>query len=969
MTEFSMWDDTAGTLTAEHHKRQATLAVAAVEPLWPFLSQASTPSEFEGRLSLSTDSVRRLVAQVAEDDHQKAAHIAALSLRERFSALQRDRSATATLEAALRAAVAAEEGHAAPTDHEAKPEWDTATAHDLCDTCGWPVSKGKEGNWSHDAKNPVQWTDKRTAAKTANGGKATTVAGAVNYLFEENPKSKGATIADIAYVMGTDNATAKRQIEHAVAQGSVVRGENGRLSPKSASKQASDEGTLIFETGSGDYDPDRVIDNRAAEDLVGKRVRLICFNDYGVATEHMGVGRITGFTPTADGSGEIEWDEEGGTHAYPISTDDLAKIYRLGEPTDADQMSLFSRRKTAAEAAFFNNDKKRRQEHQRATKEYSDNRLKTRDPNRMSFDELQEAHGLGDDDRKRQVSDTLRDKFQSEPGGEFDSSKVKRHDGDKSASLHTADIPGYSPTGETFTDLCDICKAPVTFEWYETGPGGFRTSTPVDGGGSDYLGTWCAQHVPAHRNASKTAGLSEMTDDALLSEMIATEDRMGKTVDAEMRGSMDEWMAQVKTEVARRGLAGAPARRATLSVCPECKGDTSTDCAACNGSGVKTAAGSPEGWWPQNRDSTFPGEKTLGCPACGGPVMMEGYHGPGGRLGDPGGGTTLRCTQCGKTQSFPHEASRHTAVGENGQCQQVKGGVQCTKPNGHSEKNHSFDKAEEMVLAASVRGPAVTALLKEAADSTHDTLLPGGHLGNEEPKFEVVVGDEVQGQYGTREDAEDKVDQIKEEKPSASPEIKELSKTSSARTSAVAALMEAEAAYFHAPQAPDPTYGGAAASGGEGEAPYATTVKPRTPGAQPTEVTTPTAKDPKVGYVVHAGIRREALRVLAEADPDAIDGLAQQTDFEQPTGVPVTTRPRVMPTEHANGLFDPAAGGVDSPGGSPLAPTIGQRVTARIQRLASRVLVDNPDMSRREAVALAARTVANFPQMVSGEES
>ena len=45
-------------------------------------------------------------------------------------------------------------------DHPAAPEWETSTASDLCDVCGWPVSL-LPGGWFHDAKNPCEWTDKR----------------------------------------------------------------------------------------------------------------------------------------------------------------------------------------------------------------------------------------------------------------------------------------------------------------------------------------------------------------------------------------------------------------------------------------------------------------------------------------------------------------------------------------------------------------------------------------------------------------------------------------------------------------------------------------------------------------------------------------------------------------------------------------------------------------------------------------
>lgn len=48
-------------------------------------------------------------------------------------------------------------------DHPATPEWDTSTAHDLCDTCGWPVERKPGGPWAHESRNPVEWTDKRGA--------------------------------------------------------------------------------------------------------------------------------------------------------------------------------------------------------------------------------------------------------------------------------------------------------------------------------------------------------------------------------------------------------------------------------------------------------------------------------------------------------------------------------------------------------------------------------------------------------------------------------------------------------------------------------------------------------------------------------------------------------------------------------------------------------------------------------------
>ena len=93
--EFSLWDDTAAEVTAERTARQASLASAAVEPLWPYLSKASSLPEFEQRLALQGDALLTRVATVIEDPAQHPDHVTLVSgdLRERFTAALADREA------------------------------------------------------------------------------------------------------------------------------------------------------------------------------------------------------------------------------------------------------------------------------------------------------------------------------------------------------------------------------------------------------------------------------------------------------------------------------------------------------------------------------------------------------------------------------------------------------------------------------------------------------------------------------------------------------------------------------------------------------------------------------------------------------------------------------------------------------------------------------------------------------------
>lgn len=67
MTEFSLWDQPAEEIAQAKTAQHKSLAVAAVEPMWSFLSAAKTLPEFEQRMALSEDSIRSLIAQVVPD--------------------------------------------------------------------------------------------------------------------------------------------------------------------------------------------------------------------------------------------------------------------------------------------------------------------------------------------------------------------------------------------------------------------------------------------------------------------------------------------------------------------------------------------------------------------------------------------------------------------------------------------------------------------------------------------------------------------------------------------------------------------------------------------------------------------------------------------------------------------------------------------------------------------------------------
>ena len=52
---------------------------------------------------------------------------------------------------------------------------------------------------------------------------------------------------------------------------------------------------------------------------------------------------------------------------------------------------------------------------------------------------------------------------------------------------------------------------------------------------------------------------------------------------------------------------------------------------------------------PMRESKHFPGETACYCPKCerSGTITFTGRHGPGGRLGDPGGLSWAQCEACG----------------------------------------------------------------------------------------------------------------------------------------------------------------------------------------------------------------------------------------------------------------------------------------------------------------------------------
>lgn len=171
--------------------------------------------------------------------------------------------------------------------------------------------------------------------------------------------------------------------------------------------------------------------------------------------------------------------------------------------------------------------------------------------------------------------------------------------------------------------------------------------------------------------------------------------------------------------------------------CPVCRNKTASRRRASSEEVQAMHAG-----WPKVPSLTFPGETTLSCPQCGSTsIEMGADWGPGGRMGDSGATSYIRCKGCGyitRAASGPLMASRRTA-GENpfAKKEEKPGDKPGDKPtdNKQEAQPQAGDQPADDVLAAvravaesgqpgEAGGQQVDAQTAQAIVSVYDNLSP-----------------------------------------------------------------------------------------------------------------------------------------------------------------------------------------------------------------------------------------------------
>jgi hypothetical protein len=156
--------------------------------------------------------------------------------------------------------------------------------------------------------------------------------------------------------------------------------------------------------------------------------------------------------------------------------------------------------------------------------------------------------------------------------------------------------------------------------------------------------------------------------------------------------------------------------------------------------------------------------------------------------------------------------------------------------------------------------------------------------------------------------------------------------------------------------------------------------------------------NPFPGLTTLKDVRTAAMKIAGDYDGEdqtsmeegGMDDLNAATGEAEVSTQPVTTKPRQVPEgaqmvappqpvmspepmlDMGTGQAQPqmgSGGGFDMGYGQqmgidPMSPTVDQMVTAKVARIAQRVMMDNPSLDADEAKRLAALTVAKHPEMV-----
>lgn len=104
--DISMWDEPSEQITASRTREMQTVAVAAAEPMWGYLSEATTPGGFDARLAVARPGIERLVAAVVPENAHEAIEHAVSDLRTRWEAQSATQATAARLRDALKTTAA-----------------------------------------------------------------------------------------------------------------------------------------------------------------------------------------------------------------------------------------------------------------------------------------------------------------------------------------------------------------------------------------------------------------------------------------------------------------------------------------------------------------------------------------------------------------------------------------------------------------------------------------------------------------------------------------------------------------------------------------------------------------------------------------------------------------------------------------------------------------------------------------------